>query len=77
MKLRQMLVMLATLALAVPLAAQMFGPRTPTLSGIWHPVVGTGAAYEITKDGKKNQMETSSWGRKMWTLSRLSGWKWR
>jgi hypothetical protein len=35
----------------------MFGPRTPTLSGIWHPVVGTGAAYEITKDGKKNEME--------------------
>jgi hypothetical protein len=57
MKLRQMLVMLATLALAMPLAAQMFGPRTPTLSGIWHPVVGTGAAYEITKDGKKNEME--------------------
>ncbi len=57
MKLRQMFVMLATLALAMPLAAQMFGPRTPTLSGIWHPVVGTGAAYEITKDGKKNQME--------------------
>ncbi|HXP81944.1 MAG TPA: hypothetical protein VN976_18740 [Verrucomicrobiae bacterium] len=57
MKLRQMVVMLATLALAVPLAAQMFGPRTPTLSGIWHPVVGTGAAYEITKDGKKSQME--------------------
>jgi len=57
MKLRQMVVMLATLALAVPLAAQMFGPRTPTVSGIWHPVVGTGAAYEITKDGKKSQME--------------------
>jgi hypothetical protein len=57
MKLRQMVVMLATLALAMPLAAQMFGPRTPTLSGIWHPVVGTGAAYEITKDGKKSEME--------------------
>jgi hypothetical protein len=57
MKLRQMLVMLATLALAMPLAAQMFGPRTPTLSGVWHPVVGTGAAYEITKDGKKSEME--------------------
>jgi hypothetical protein len=49
--------MLATLALAMPLAAQMFGPRTPTLSGVWHPVVGTGAAYEITKDGKKSEME--------------------
>lgn len=57
MKLRQIIVMLATLALAMPLAAQMFGPRTPTLSGVWHPVVGTGAAYEITKDGKKSEME--------------------
>jgi hypothetical protein len=57
MKLRQMVVMLATLALAMPLTAQMFGPKTPTLSGIWHPVVGTGAAYEMTKDGKKSQME--------------------
>lgn len=57
MKLKQMVVMLATLALAMPLAAQMFGPRTPTLSGIWHPVVGTGAAYEVTRDGKKSQVE--------------------
>jgi hypothetical protein len=57
MKLRQMVVIFATLALATPLAAQMFGPRTPTLSGIWHPVVGTGAAYEMTKDGNKNEME--------------------
>ena len=47
----------------MPLAAQMFGPRVPTLSGIWHPVVGTGAAYEITKDGKKTQMEISIVGK--------------
>jgi hypothetical protein len=57
MRLKQMVVMLAAVALALPVAGQMFGPRVPTLSGIWHPVVGTGAAYEMTKDGKKNQME--------------------
>jgi len=63
MKLKDVVVMLAALALATPLAAQMFGPRVPTLSGIWHPVVGTGAAYEITKDGKKSQIELSIVGK--------------
>jgi len=57
MKLRETIVIFAALALATPLAAQMFGPKTPTLSGIWHPVVGAGAAYETTKDGKKNELE--------------------
>jgi len=56
--------MLAALALAMPLAAQMFGPRVPTLSGIWHPVVGTGAAYEITKkEGEKSQIEITIVGK--------------
>ena len=50
-------------ALAMPLAAQMFGPKVPTLSGIWHPAVGTGAAYEITKAGKKSQIEISIVGK--------------
>jgi len=65
MKLRQLIVALATLALALPLAAQMgMGPRTPSLSGIWHPVVGTGAAYEITKsDGTKSQLEITIVGK--------------
>jgi len=64
MKLKQMVVMFAALALAAPLAAQMFGPRVPTLSGIWHPVVGTGAAYEMTsQDGKKSQMEITVVGK--------------
>jgi hypothetical protein len=63
MKLKQMIVMFIALALAMPLASQMFGPRTPTLSGIWHPVVGTGAAYEITKDGKKSEIELSIVGK--------------
>ena len=63
MKLRQIAVIVAALALAIPLAAQMFGPRVPTLSGIWHPVVGTGAAYEMTKDGKKTQMQITVVGK--------------
>ena len=44
--------------LALPLAAQMgMGPQVPTLSGIWHPVVGSGSTYEITRDGKKTTMD--------------------
>jgi hypothetical protein len=65
MKLKQLIVTLTTLALALPLTAQMgMGPRTPSLSGIWHPVVGTGAAYEITKsDGTKTQLEITIVGK--------------
>jgi hypothetical protein len=64
MKLKQTAVVFGALALALPLAAQMFGPRVPTLSGIWHPVVGTGAAYEMTKkDGQKSQMEITIVGK--------------
>jgi len=63
MKLKRIVAMFAAFALAVPLAAQMFGPRIPTLSGIWHPVVGTGASYEITKEGKKSQIELSIVGK--------------
>jgi hypothetical protein len=63
MKLKHMVVMFATLALALPLAAQMFGPKAPTLSGIWHPVVGTGAAYEMTREGKITPMEITVVGK--------------
>jgi hypothetical protein len=63
MKLKQMIAMFGTLALAVPLAAQMFGPKIPTLSGVWHPVVGTGAIYEFTKEGKQSQLELSIVGK--------------
>lgn len=64
MKLRHLVGMITSLALALPLAAQMFGPRIPTLSGIWHPVVGSGANYEITKkDGEKSSVELSIVGK--------------
>ncbi len=65
MKLKHFVVVFTTLALAVPLAAQMgFGPKPPSLSGIWHPVVGAGAAYDMTdRDGKKTQMEITVVGK--------------
>jgi hypothetical protein len=56
----------ATFTMAFPLAAQMgmgMG-RVPTLSGVWHPVVGTGAYYEVTKaDGTKTQLEITIVGK--------------
>jgi hypothetical protein len=64
MKLKHVVVMFAALALVLPLGAQMFGPKPPTLSGIWHPVVGTGAAYQMTdKGGKNTQMEITIVGK--------------
>jgi hypothetical protein len=56
MRLKQMVILLAMVALALPLAAQM-GMQVPTLSGIWRPVVGTGSVYEITREGNKTNME--------------------
>src|SRR5580704_14006357 len=52
MRLKQIVVMLAIVALAMPLAAQM-GMQVPTLSGIFRPVVGTGAVYQVTQEGGK------------------------
>jgi hypothetical protein len=65
MKPKHLLLGFVALAVALPLAAQMgMGPRMPTLSGVWHPVVGTGALYENTKtDGTKSQIEISVLGK--------------
>ena len=53
-------ILFAVLTGVLPVAAQMgmgMG-RVPTLSGVWHPVVGTGAAYDVTKsDGTKMPFE--------------------
>jgi len=60
MKTRQIVIVLAMFGLALPLAAQMGMGMGPRLSGIWHPVVGGGASYEMTKsNGTKTQMEIS------------------
>ena len=58
MRPKQMIVMLALVALALPVASQMgMGSQVPTLSGIWRPVVGSGSTYEITREGNKTTME--------------------
>lgn len=58
MRPKQMLALLALLALALPVASQMgMGPQMPTLSGVWHPVVGSGAAYERTMSGNAAKMQ--------------------
>ena len=65
MRTNQIVVLLAVLALALPTGAQMgMGPRMPDMSGIWHPLVGSGAAYEMTdQSGKKTQMEMTVVGK--------------
>jgi hypothetical protein len=46
-------------------APAQFGGRTPSFGGVFAPVVGEGAAYEITtaKDNKKMQMEMAITGK--------------
>ena len=57
MRVKLLTAMLSTVMLAIPVAAQMGMGQVPTLSGIWHPVVGAGSSYEITRDGKKSTMD--------------------
>jgi hypothetical protein len=65
MRTTQVVGALVMLALAAPIGAQMgMGPRTPDMSGIWHPVVGSGGAYEMTdREGKKSQLEMTIVGK--------------
>jgi hypothetical protein len=65
MKIKPLFSVLAVLVMTLPLIAQMgMGPRMPNMSGIWHPVVGTGAAYEMTgHDGTKSEMEITIVGK--------------
>jgi hypothetical protein len=45
-------------------SAQMGMQSRPTMRGVWNPVVGTGAAYELTKaDGTKTDMEMAIVGK--------------
>ena len=45
-------------------AAQFGRSASPTLRGVWNPVVGSGAAYELTKkDGTKTEMEMAIVGK--------------
>ena len=64
---QSMILLFGILTAVLPVAAQMgmgMGGRIPTLSGVWHPVVGNGAAYEETKsDGSKVSMEIAVVGK--------------
>lgn len=59
MNFKRALGLLTVVGFAAPLSAQMgMGPRMPNMSGVWHPVVGSGGAYEMAgQDGKKTQLE--------------------
>lgn len=62
---KRIVLILAMFALTIPLAAQMgFGPRTQGLNGIWHPIVGSGGAYETTdRNGNKSRLEIAIVGK--------------
>ena len=63
MKLKPITALLIAFVVALPLAAQMMGPRIPTLSGIWHPEVGSGASYDRSTADRKTQMEITVVGK--------------
>jgi len=55
---------LAALCLAVPVWAQFGGPRMPGMNGVFHPVIGEGAAYQMQSHGDAPQtMEMSVVGK--------------
>jgi hypothetical protein len=55
--------MVAALVASTPLLAQ-FGPQVPGFNGVWNPVVGSGATYEMTgKDKQAHQMTIAIVGR--------------
>jgi len=66
-KLKSTLTIIAVLSLASPLLAQVGimakGPQVPFLSGIWHPIVGSGGAYEWTIGEQKHPLETTVVGK--------------
>lgn len=56
---------LAAILLTTSAASGQFMGRTPSMAGVFAPVVGEGAAYEVTtaKDNKKTQMEMAITGK--------------
>src|SRR5229473_3286499 len=58
-------VVAACVSFAAPAGAQMGGPmRPPAMQGVFNPVVGSGAAYELTdKKQQKNTMEITVVGK--------------
>lgn len=46
------------LCLAAAVPAQ-FGPSAPSIPGVWSPLVGSGAAYQMEANGKKSEYEVA------------------
>ena len=64
MNLRRGVILLAVaLCFAVPSFAQMMGQGPPVVRGVWSPTVGSGAAYDTERDGRKVKMEIAIVGR--------------
>ena len=61
----RILAVFVIIASALPAGAQRgMGPNAAGLSGIWHPIVGSGGAYEITdKSGKMSELEITVVGK--------------
>lgn len=51
------------LLLAISANAQMGRSGPPRISGVWNPVVGAGAAYEVDTKGEKTNMEIAIVGK--------------
>ncbi len=66
-QLKLMVMLIAMIAVALPLASQMATfaqePQTAALSGVWHPLVGSGGAYEWTVGDDKHPLETTIVGK--------------
>jgi hypothetical protein len=57
---RSLLMALMAMSLAQISAAQIqMGMSAPTISGVFNPVVGSGASYEMLKNGKKMTMDVA------------------
>jgi hypothetical protein len=44
-------------------SAQIMGPKIPSMRGIWNPVVGAGAAYDVQANNQKINMEVAVVGK--------------
>jgi len=66
------------LALALPLSAQgPFGSRTPNMSGIWNPVIGSGELTKWRIGWQQIPDGNYAGGQKSEREGRLIGWKWQ
>ncbi len=55
---RSILLLIPVVILGVLTGSAQFGPRAPEMRGVWNPVVGSGAAYQVESRGdRKSELE--------------------